>query len=129
MHTSSSTETSPGHIPACKADIQNLLAEIKAYFSADIVLVHEDMGVMTARLLTLEEDDARKQCNLRVRGIPKSILDDKVPHYLHRMWNSMLSTTNAKTIHLDYQYRVPKSGYKGQGVPQQEMHPLTGLFR
>ncbi|CAH2315495.1 Hypothetical predicted protein [Pelobates cultripes] len=49
-----STETCPKKIPASKGDKQNLLTEMKACFAADIVLVQEDMGVMTASLQALE---------------------------------------------------------------------------
>ncbi|CAH2223917.1 Hypothetical predicted protein [Pelobates cultripes] len=132
-----SKDAQPDHAPASKADIQNMVAELKAYFSADIALVREDMGVMTARLRALEEagtattskqealqpevetlkqanhtmegrlavlEDARWQRNMRVRGIPENIGEDEVPHYLHRMWSSMLPPAKAKTINLDYLY-------------------------
>ncbi|CAH2256208.1 Hypothetical predicted protein, partial [Pelobates cultripes] len=40
--------------PASKAYIQNLLKEMKALFAADIALVWEDLGAITARLQALE---------------------------------------------------------------------------
>ncbi|CAH2250787.1 Hypothetical predicted protein [Pelobates cultripes] len=48
-------ETHPDLTPASKAYIQNMLAEIKAFFTADTALWRKDMGVMTARLRMLEE--------------------------------------------------------------------------
>ncbi|CAH2305865.1 Hypothetical predicted protein [Pelobates cultripes] len=54
--------------PASKADIQNMPAEMKAFFAADIALVREDMGVMTAWLRMLEEagDSTRGKQDLKV---------------------------------------------------------------
>ncbi|CAH2292714.1 Hypothetical predicted protein [Pelobates cultripes] len=43
-----SPETRLEHIFGSKADIKNMLSELNAYFSADIMLVREDLGVMTS---------------------------------------------------------------------------------
>ncbi|CAH2255042.1 Hypothetical predicted protein [Pelobates cultripes] len=44
------------NVPASKADIKNMLAEIKAFFSADIALVRQDLGTITTRLQSLEDE-------------------------------------------------------------------------
>ncbi|CAH2310858.1 Hypothetical predicted protein [Pelobates cultripes] len=48
--------------PASKADIQNLLREMKTLFAADIALVRKDLGVITARLQLLEDPGDNVQC-------------------------------------------------------------------
>ncbi|CAH2319902.1 Hypothetical predicted protein [Pelobates cultripes] len=109
----SSHETRPGHVPASKADIQNMLKEIKAFFVADIALVREDIG---GRLAVLE--DSKRQRNLQVRGVPEDITNNDVPHYLHRMLSSMLSPSKAKVMPLDYNYWVPKSSKALARIPK-----------
>ncbi|CAH2281984.1 Hypothetical predicted protein, partial [Pelobates cultripes] len=100
-----SPEISSEQIPVGKVDIENILSELKAYFSADIARIREDMGVMTSQLRVLEEENAKtkgqqedlkveveklKQANLvlesklaelEVRGVPEVIVDDKVPNF------------------------------------------------
>ncbi|CAH2222000.1 Hypothetical predicted protein [Pelobates cultripes] len=102
--TWASTVSCPKNIPASKADIQNMLAEMKLHFSADIAIVRQDMGTwglqplederststdkqeeLTADIdqlkqitLTMEGkitvlEDAKRQQNLRLCGVPKDI--------------------------------------------------------
>ncbi|CAH2222104.1 Hypothetical predicted protein [Pelobates cultripes] len=48
----------PEQMPASKADIIHLLKELKAQSAADVALIREDLGAMTARIQAVEVNEA-----------------------------------------------------------------------
>ncbi|CAH2284890.1 Hypothetical predicted protein [Pelobates cultripes] len=128
-------------MPASKADIIHLLKELKAQSAADVALIREDLGAMTARIQAVEVnevattakietlqremaqmkktstilenkaaalEDAKRQRNLRIRGIPEAVQDSEVAYYLRRLLASLLLQAKAKSILLEFHFRIPK---------------------
>ncbi|CAH2225511.1 Hypothetical predicted protein [Pelobates cultripes] len=86
----SSPETRPEKVPPSKADIQNMLKEMKSFFAT--ALIGEDLAVMTARVQALEdngnitrgkqedmeaEENRLKQANLSMEGRLAVLEDSK----------------------------------------------------
>ncbi|CAH2224377.1 Hypothetical predicted protein [Pelobates cultripes] len=149
--TRSESTPPPEQMPASKADIIYLLKELKAQSAADMALIREDLGTMTARIQAVEVneaattpkietlqremaqmkqtstilenkvaalEDAKRQRNLRIRGIPEAVQDPDVTHYLRRLLASLLLPANAKSILLEFHFRIPKPPRAPADVPQ-----------
>ncbi|CAH2325857.1 Hypothetical predicted protein [Pelobates cultripes] len=141
----------PEQMPASKADIIHLLKELKAQSAADVALIREDLGAMSARIQAVEVneaattakietlqremaqmkktstilenkvaalEDAKRHRNLRLRGIPEAVQDSEVAHYLRRLLASLLSQAKAKSILLEFHFRIPKPPRAPADVPR-----------
>ncbi|CAH2315132.1 Hypothetical predicted protein [Pelobates cultripes] len=71
---------------------------------------------MQVRLDT--QDDARRRNNLKIRGIAESVTDQELPHFLRRLWTTLLPQRSAKSIQVDGCYRLAKSNRAPAGVPR-----------
>ncbi|CAH2312733.1 Hypothetical predicted protein [Pelobates cultripes] len=56
-----------------------------------------------------EQEDAGRQDNLKVRGIPETIPDTELPQVVKRLFAVILSPTQANKIVLANIFRIPKS--------------------
>ncbi|XP_063295380.1 uncharacterized protein LOC134582656 [Pelobates fuscus] len=76
------------------------------------VVENQIAEISKLQLLTTDRMDAmedqKRRYNLKLRGVPDSIDLADLPHYIRRLFSTLLPPKQAKTVRLDGLFRLPK---------------------
>ncbi|CAH2284534.1 Hypothetical predicted protein [Pelobates cultripes] len=130
---------SAADVALIREDLSAMTARIQAVevneaaTTAKIETLQREMAQLKKTSTILENkvaalEDAKRQRNLRTRGIPEAVQDPKVTHYLRRLLASLLFQAKAKSILLEFHFRIPKPPRAPADVPRDLLIVFQSLW-
>ncbi|CAH2278124.1 Hypothetical predicted protein [Pelobates cultripes] len=96
---------------ATKSDINNMVLELKAFFTSELAELKGELSTFTATCTQLSMglghlEGSARQRNVKVREIPDTVDAAEFPQFILRLFSSTLTPRQAKGLSLDGLYRI-----------------------
>ncbi|CAH2284376.1 Hypothetical predicted protein [Pelobates cultripes] len=115
LHGASSDEEND--LPSTKGDIKALLRHIHTrciQLEAHNTELRRSQILLKDRLDT--EEDWHRSRNIKIRGIPETVSQDDLPHFVERLLATLLTPQQVTAAAIDVVYRIPRAAKAPAGT-------------